>query len=96
VDTGSGDAHRQFHAILAMVPNLGHSGNVLMVSGSSMEATEAAGLFALDPASLKVLAQLGADPAKLESFELVLRIGAIQGSPYEGPALVASRTTLRK
>ena len=96
VDTGSGDAHRQFHAILAMAPNLGHSGNVLMVSGSSMEATEAAGLFALDPASLKVLAQLGADPAKIESFELVLRIGAIQGSPYEGPVLVASRITLRK
>ncbi len=96
VDTGSGDAHRQFHAILAMAPNLGHSGNVLMVSGSSMEATEAAGLFALDPASLKVLAQLGADPAKIESFELLLRIGAIQGSPYEGPTLVASRITLRK
>lgn len=76
---GTGDAY----GIVALVANPEQSGNVLLVAGSTAEATEAAGELATNPAALSaVLARNGIEPAgPPRRFEILLRVSTMAGSP---------------
>ena len=73
------------YARLALIPNHLGSGRVLLVSGLSMPAVEAAGEFASNPARMpELLRLLGArDLTSLPYFEVLLRITAIDAAPRE-------------
>lgn len=64
------------YAIISMVPNLSHNGFVLIIAGTNMEGTEAAGEFVTDlPRLASGLRSRGIDPsAKVEQFELLMRL----------------------
>ncbi len=70
-------------ATICLVPNLGHNGSVLLLSGASMEATEAAGEYAMSDDFPRMLAKiLGASSAqKLPFFEILLKTAVIAGAP---------------
>lgn len=64
----------QGYAVIALVPNLTDSGMVLLIAGLSMESTESAADFCMDPTSMPILAHaLGVQStAKLPYFEALL------------------------
>jgi hypothetical protein len=71
------------YADIALVPNLGNTGYVLIFSGINMEAAEAAGEFAADAAFEAVLSGLLPKVdgrTQLRSFEVLLRTGAVAGA----------------
>jgi len=63
------------YAHIALVPNLSHSGRVLMIGGISQPDTEAAGEFVLSPSSAGALtAAMGiSDLSKVPSYDMILR-----------------------
>jgi hypothetical protein len=65
------------------LPNLEHSGNVLIIEGGVAEASEAAGEYLCDPSFVDQLRRhLGLsqkDP--IPHFELLLKVTALPGSP---------------
>ena len=73
------------YATISLVPNLAHNGTVLLLNGVTMEATEAAGDFAMArdfPSVLsKVLGSAGGE--KLPYFELLLKAASMAGAPHK-------------
>ena len=64
------------YATISLVPNLSHNGFVLIIAGTNMEGTEAAGEFVTDlPRLASALRSRGIDPtAKVEQVELLMRL----------------------
>jgi hypothetical protein len=64
------------YATISLVRNLSHNGFVLIIAGTNMEGTEAAGELVTDMARLAgALRSRGIDPAaKVEQFEFLLRL----------------------
>ena len=75
---GTGEAY----AITAFVPNLEQKGNVLIIAGSSAEATAAAAYFVTDlPGLTETLRRHGIEPAgQPRYFEVLLRVTTMAGS----------------
>jgi hypothetical protein len=71
------------YAHIALLPNLTNTGRVLLVAGITMEATEAAAGFLLNPSSSQeVLETLGVPSATdIPDFELLLETRALEGTP---------------
>ncbi|MCL5744664.1 MAG: hypothetical protein M1541_12180 [Acidobacteria bacterium] len=68
-------------ARIALVPNLDNSGRVLLISGTTIEGTEAATEFFFGPHSTARLAQaLGRAPSAGNGFEVLLETTAIDGT----------------
>ncbi len=69
-------------SFVALLPNLAYTGSVLIIAGSSMEATEAAGEFVSNPAfSARLMKMLGLQPkSKPRAFEVLLRSGTMAGT----------------
>ena len=76
---GTGDAY----ALLALIPNPSHKGDVLLLAGSNAEATEAAGRLVMDREQLlKTFRENKVDPSDPNIyFEILLRVTTIAGSP---------------
>ncbi len=87
------DKAHDSYATLALLPNLAHSGVVLLLNGASMESTEAAGEFAMRDEFPEVMQKvLGARFKNgLPFFEILLRIHVTAGAP-DGAEIVAWRT----
>lgn len=83
--TQPSSAPQQSFATISMVPNLGNNGIVLMLTGITMEATEAAGEFAISDEFPKVLAKVfGASSAeKLPYFQIFLKATSMAGAPHK-------------
>ncbi len=79
----SADGRYETYAVLAMLPNLKQTGDVLLLQGIMMEGTEAAGEFAMSKAFSKLVSdKFGATPAgQLPYFEVLLKIQAVSGAP---------------
>ena len=73
----SGDCYSS----IALVPNLRHTGNVLIIGGTTAEGTESAGEFLMNPAaSSALLATLTQrNKGRLPYFEVLLRSGTFSG-----------------
>ena len=71
------------YARVALLPNLTRTGRVLLVAGITMEATEAAAGFLLNPSSSQQLLQiLGATGTiQIPDFEVLLETSALGGTP---------------
>jgi hypothetical protein len=79
-------------SFVAFVPNLTYTGYVLIISGSSMEGTEAAGEYLINPTfSFNLLKVLGFQPkSKPRPFEVLLRSSTMAGS-WKDSEIVAYR-----
>jgi hypothetical protein len=73
------------YADVALVPNLNHTGNVLILAGANMEGTEAAGEFTANPErSGKLFRDLGLlKDGRLEYFEVLLKSRTVAGMARE-------------
>jgi hypothetical protein len=73
----SGDSY----SILALVPNLRHTGNVLIIAGTTAESTEAAGEFVMNNAtSSALLSKLTKENKdRMPYFEVLLKSGTLSG-----------------
>lgn len=71
------------YARVALVPNLGNSGRVLLIAGMGMQATEAAADYLLSPASILNLHKvIGTHNTEyFPNFELLLQTSSIDGTP---------------
>jgi hypothetical protein len=73
----SGDSY----SIVALVPNLRHTGNILIIAGTTAESTEAAGEFIMNQATssalLSKLTKQNKD--KVPYFEVLLKSGTLSG-----------------
>lgn len=78
------------YCILAYLPNPDHSGKVILIEGSSTEATEAAGEFLLSEESLSKFENM-LHVTQLPYFELLLKTSAVRGTPIS-TTIVAYRT----
>lgn len=72
------------YATVAFLPNTARTGDVLLLDGLVMEATEAAGEFCMGGALTKLLDEkLGVKPnEKLPYFEVLLKIRIVSGAPH--------------
>lgn len=89
---GSGADGSEAFAILACLPNLSRTGSVLVLAGSEVSGTEAAGNLLTDEQELgALLKRLGPSTGKLPYFEALLRVWHLQntGRRYEVIALHA-------
>lgn len=77
------------YSIVAFVPNLNHTGNVLILGGTSSIGTQAAGEYVTGAAFEQFLTRM--PEGKLSYFELVLESSALAGEP-KSSRLVAYRT----
>lgn len=76
-------AHRAY-ALVALLPNLSRTGNVLIVEGSTMAGTEAASDFAFDGNRLEALLQPYLRTNKtMPHFEILLQTSNIGGAAPE-------------
>jgi hypothetical protein len=84
----SGDVY----STIALVPNLRHTGHVLMIAGTTAEATEAAGEFILNGETSAGLIRdlLARNKGQLPYFELLLKSNALAGVT-ENAQVVATR-----
>jgi len=91
----AGDNDR--YARIAWLPNLNHSGQVLIISGSGMLATENACDYLLTPGSAgRLRTLLGIRSVRdVESFELLLKTDSRAGVP-SGNRVVTSRVTMAR
>jgi hypothetical protein len=70
-------------AVVALLRNLSGAGHALLISGTNMEATEAAGEWALSPEVMEpALRRFGMTPENIAPFEALLRVRATAGSPF--------------
>ena len=78
---GESKGQQQSYALIAMLPNVTHSGRVLLVEGLSMEGTDAAGEFLLNPASSSDLARrIASELGSVEQpFEALLELTPVAG-----------------
>jgi hypothetical protein len=83
------------YAVVAMLPNLGRSGNVLIIAGNNMEGTGAAGEFICRPdfARLAATALKVSATEKLPPFELLLKLVSVAGGSKDAEIEVARRIT---
>jgi hypothetical protein len=69
------------YSIVALVPNLRHTGNVLIIAGTTAESTEAAGEFVMNNATasalLSKLSRQNKD--RMPYFEVLLKSGTLSG-----------------
>jgi hypothetical protein len=81
------------YATISMAPNLTHSGTVLLLNGVTMEATEAAGEFAMgrDFPSLLSRALGSRAGEKLPYFELLLKAASMAGAPHKVDIIAARK-----
>ncbi len=82
------------YAIVSLVRNLSRNGFVLIIAGTNMEGTEAAGELVTDlPRLAQALRTLGIDPAaKVEQLELLMRLDHL-GSQSSRSEIIAHRVT---
>ena len=82
------------YAIISLVPNLAHNGFVLIIAGTNMEGTEAAGELVTDlPRLVGALRGRGIDPtAKVEQFELLMRLDHL-GTQSSRSEIIAHRVS---
>jgi hypothetical protein len=87
---GEGSAIREGYATVAFLPNLGGSGNVLILAGTDMAATEAAGRFVTTESQLAPFFRSisTALPDKLPCFEVLLQTRQLGGAPVECNVLI--------
>ena len=88
------------YCVVAYLPNTGHDGKVLLLEGTSSEATEAAGDFLLSADQFTAFKNM-LHTAQLPYFEVLLKTSQVRGTPftatveayriYPGPALKFSR-----
>jgi hypothetical protein len=78
------------YADLAVVPNLDGSGSIMLLSGLTMNATEAAGELVTRPEFARTLSSLVPAGSPPHYFEVLLRTRAIAGAP-KGVEVVATR-----
>jgi hypothetical protein len=69
------------YSVVAMVPNLRHTGYVLIIAGTSGESTEAAGEFITNPATSSTLINrlTARNKGHIPYFEVLLRSGTLAG-----------------
>jgi hypothetical protein len=80
LSTGGGDTEETY-ADIALLPNLENTGSVLILSGITMAASEAAGdLVASSGFSGELSRLLGRDAARNRYFELLLKTRTIAGA----------------
>jgi hypothetical protein len=85
---GSGEAY----AVLALIRNPGQSGHVLLLAGTSMEGTEAAGELAFDSERLSgILSKAGINPSARppQPFEILLRLTSMAGAASSSEIVLA-------
>ena len=82
---GVNNGTAETYAAVALVPNLSHNGNVLILAGANMEGTEAAGEFTANPErSGKLFRDLGLlKDGRLEYFEVLLKSRTVAGMARE-------------
>ena len=82
------------YAIISLLRNLSHNGFVLIIAGTNMEGTEAAGEFVTDlPRLTAGLRSRGIDPAaKVEQLELLMRLDHM-GAQSSRSEIIAHRVT---
>jgi len=88
---GWGTGHA--YAIVALVRNSNHKGNVLLLAGSNAEATEASGEFVTNVDLLsRSLQDHGIDPHQInQRFQILLRVGTMAGSPGKFEVIACHR-----
>jgi hypothetical protein len=75
------DEKAPVYAVIAFLPNLDHSGNVLILEGVNMAGTEAAFNLTLDdPRFLPVLSRLQRPDGSLAHFEMLLQADTVTDS----------------
>ena len=85
-DTTVSDPSHKIYGVIALLPNLGNSGQVLMLEGTSMAGTESAADFIFDDTRLlPFLSKIRKPDGSLPYFELLLRANNVNGnaSPSE-------------
>jgi hypothetical protein len=85
---GSGEAY----AVLALVRNPGQAGHILLLAGTNMEGTEAAGELAFDTERLSsILAKAGISPAArpAQPFEILLKLTSMAGAASSSEIVLA-------
>jgi len=75
---GSGGRTGETWGLVALLPQQERNGYVLIVEGTNMEGTEAAGEFLTNPVSLELLRRTL--PPGVEYFEVLLRSTAMAGT----------------
>lgn len=78
------------YSAIAYFPNTEHSSSVLIIAGTTAEATEASVDFLLSEKSMQQLKQ-SLSPGNLKHFEVLLRTTRLDGTPLSAE-IVASRT----
>jgi hypothetical protein len=80
------------YAVVSLVDNLSMDGKVLMIAGTGLEGSEAAGEFILDPGTAEqLIRQLGLrSGGRLRNFEILLRTAVVGGTPAKAE-LIAHR-----
>ncbi len=68
------------YCVVAYLPNPDHNGRILLIQGTSSEATEAGGDFLLSESQMSSFQRL-LGTAKFPYFELLLKATAVQGTP---------------
>ena len=68
------------YCVVAYLPNPGHDGHVLLLEGTSSEATEAAGDFLMSPEQFSAFRKMLKTP-KLPYFEVLLKTSQVRGTP---------------
>lgn len=88
---GWGTGHA--YAIVALVRNSNHKGNVLLLAGSNAEATEASGEFVTNVDLMsRSLRDHGIDPhLSNQRFQILLRVGTMAGSPGKFEVIACHR-----
>ncbi len=73
------------YARIAYIPNLSHTGFILLLTGLNMVTAEAAGEFATDPARLPAILHLFnvKRPSDLPYFEILLQTKSVDNAPDE-------------
>jgi hypothetical protein len=88
----TGSVHRVY-GLIALQPNIGGSGNVLLLEGTSMAGTESAADFVFDDSRLlPFLAKIRQKNGSLPYFELLLQSNNMNGSA-SGSEILAYRTS---
>ncbi|HVU48093.1 MAG TPA: hypothetical protein VHD85_18335 [Terracidiphilus sp.] len=68
------------YCVVAYLPNPGHEGKVLLIEGTSSEATEAAADFLLSPEQFSTFRNM-LHTAQLPYFEVLLKTSQVRGTP---------------
>lgn len=85
----------RYYTRVALLKNPFGSGRIVLLGGTSRNATEAAGQYALSETGEKeILQTCGAPPSRLSGFELILETKSLAGTPVSRK-IVASRCGTR-